>query len=378
MESKIAIVGAGIGGLTAAIALRRMGFSAELYERASELKEVGAAIALWPNATRVLRDLGVLDALLARSDLIQRCEIRTWKGLPVKKWRVPKLETPAVFTHRADLQTVLAGAVPEDSIHLGRTGRSIEQNGQTVRLGFAEGGFVDCHVLVGADGLRSAVREALHGRHDPVYQGYTQWRAIVTFGDDGLQPGDKIEWWGAGIRFGIAMNGLGRMNWYVSSSVAGSRDVPRGGYRAFLLRLLQDWDEPVRRILEATAENQMLKTDIWALPPTNQWGRGGVTLLGDAAHPTTPNLGQGAGMAIEDAAVLADGLARHGVGEGALRAYEKRRRERTAATTRRSKFVGDMGQWSHPVAVAFRTFFLKSFPNFLWERKLREAYSWQR
>jgi 2-polyprenyl-6-methoxyphenol hydroxylase-like FAD-dependent oxidoreductase len=374
---KVSVIGAGIGGLTAAIALRQAGIECEIYEKTARLEEIGAAIALWPNATRVLKNLGVLQSLLERSDLIEHCEIRSWDDSLLKRWRIPSLETPAIFTHRADLQAVLVSAVGLGSVRLGKGFLTAESDGRVTRLAFTDGSEAFCDLLIGADGLRSKVREILWGFQKPVYQGYTMWRAVIPLTHPVLKSGGKIEWWGRGVRFGIAQTGQGRLNWYAACGFPENRKLTGEASKAYLLEKLAAWAGPVREILEATQSDKILQNDILALPPTGRWGRGNITLLGDAAHPTSPNLGQGAGMAIEDSAVLADDLARHGIGERALRAYEKRRRKRTASMTRRSKFVGEMGQWSHPLAVALRTAFLRSYPRSLMEKQLESSYRFQ-
>lgn len=362
-HNNIAVIGAGIGGLTLALALRQAGFDPQIYERAAELREAGTAIALWPNATRILKHLGRLDDLLECSSLITECEIRTFKNKLIRRWSIPKFSTPAIFTHRADLHAVLAGAVPAEKIHLGKTALRLEETDENVRVFFHDGSRLDCAVLIGADGLHSAIRDALHGPQAPLYQGYTIWRAIIPADASLLKPGLKKEWWGPGVRFGLAHNGRGRMNWYIAANrKTGQVDD-----------LTHGWPHPIPEMIKASS--QILKTDIWARPPSSAWGRGRTTLLGDAAHPTTPNLGQGAGMAIEDALVLAQELAREALSPKALRLYEKLRYQRTSATTNLSKFVGEMGQWSQPAAVALRTLFLKNCPAFLWSKKLKAAYS---
>lgn len=371
----ILIAGGGIGGLTLAIALRRNGRRVVVFEKTPELKEIGAAIALWPNATRVLRDLGLLKALEDRGSPITESEIRTWNGRRIKRWRIPKLETPALFVTRADLQSALASALPESCLRLNRTAADFSESPEDVSLRFQEGEPEEGEALVGADGLHSEIRNRLIGKTRPTYEGYSQWRALVPGAHPVLSPGLKMEWWGRGLRFGVAANGADRMNWYLSvnRSAPGGLAEPKDR----LLEWVKGWDAPVLEILRATPETSILKTDIWTRPPSEIWGRGRVTLLGDAAHPTSPNLGQGAGMAIEDAASLAGALNRETDTVAALRRYETQRRRRTAATTQGSGLVGRMAQWSHPALVAARTAFLRAFPLALWERQLKNMYSYR-
>ncbi len=374
-SKKVIIAGGGIGGLTTAIALRRNGADVEIYEKTDQLRERGAAILLWPNATLVLRNLGVLDALIEKSDVVTHCEIRSWKGRLIKHWTIPKLSTPAIFIHRADLQATLLNSLPSETVHLGHPLESFSQDEENVRVYFSSNRVAAGDALIGADGLHSCTRDRLFGKQDPVYQGYTQWTAILNTAHKALKPGLKMEWWGRGIRFGIAANGCGRMNWYLSVNRQTLETSVVEKDR--LLEWVHNWQEPVSEIIQKTLEEDIIQINIWDRPPSDAWGCGRVTLLGDAAHPTSPNLGQGAGMAIEDAYCLATFFESSMSVPEAFRAYEKARWKRTSTTTFRSQLVGRMGQWSHPAAIALRTFFLKSIPTALLERQLRSSYTFQ-
>lgn len=347
-----------------------------MYEKTAQLRERGAAILLWPNATRILRDLGILDALVAQSDPVTHCEIRSWKGRPIKRWKVPELSTPAIFIHRADLQSTLLETIPRDRVHLGEGLEGFERNESKVVVNLSSGRTAEGDALIGADGLRSKTRELLFGKSSPVYQGYTQWTGLLSSVHSLLKPGLKMEWWGNGVRFGIAANGKGRMNWYLSVNRA-SPEAPDSIDLGFLLEQVRRWQEPVEEILRSTPKEAIIPINIWAIPSFESWGAGSVTLLGDAAHPTSPNLGQGAGMAIEDAACLAMCLKESENVSASLRRYENLRKRRTAATTKNSGFVGRMAQWSHPALVAARTAFLRTFPLPLWERQLKRLYSYR-
>lgn len=369
------IAGGGIGGLTTAIALRRIGIDVEIYERTPQLRERGAAIVLWPNATGILRDLGVLDSLIQKSNRVTHCEIRSWKGRPIKRWNVPELPTPAIFIHRGDLQSTLLASLPHGIIHLDQTVSGFDQDESRVRVHFTSGQMVEGDVLIGADGIHSNTRKQMFGEQHPIYQGYTQWLGMVPEAHEILKPGLKMEWWGRGVRFGIGINGRGRMNWYLSVN----QPMPEASVvdKARLLEWVRGWQEPVEEIIRSTPGETIIPIDIWACPASEAWGRGRVTLLGDAAHPTSPNLGQGAGMAIEDAGCLASCLGAESAPVAALRRYESLRKRRTAAITSRSDFIGRMAQWNHPALVAARTAFLHAIPLSLWERRLKSLYSYQ-
>jgi 2-polyprenyl-6-methoxyphenol hydroxylase-like FAD-dependent oxidoreductase len=354
----VSIIGGGIGGLAAAAALQRQGIQVTLFERNPELREIGAGLTLWANGVQVLRHLGLADALAAVSTRLTHFECWSWRGKRLGSLRLDSLErrveAPSLGIHRADLLRLLAGAVSQRSIHVQAhcVGFSSEQ-GHVISQ-FADGHELQTDLLVGADGLYSVIREQLLGKQPPRYSGYTCWRGVALFEDRHVSPGISSETWGRGRRFGMLPIGNGRVFWYATLNCpAGERD--RAGERkANLLRLFRGWREPIERLIEATDEEEILRNDLFDRRPVRHWGRGRVTLLGDAAHPPTPNLGQGACQALEDALVLAGCLAGQREPMAALRAYEARRRKRSAAIIKQSSLVGKIGQWEHPLLCSLR------------------------
>lgn len=354
------VVGGGIGGLSAAIALRRAGIQADVYERAPELREVGAGISLWPNATRQLRRWGLLDEILRRGFRFVDGEMRTPGGDVLAAIPLPSADAPAVLIHRADLHAVLADALPPWAIRTGAEFARLRETVDGVEADFGEAGTVEGAFVVGADGLWSAVRRQLLGDGDPVYRGYPVWR--------GVAPAGAVDWpsltetLGRGLRFGIVPIGSGRVAWWATANEPDGTDDGGEGRKAKLLRLFGDWHRPVPQLIEATPDDEILKNGTYDRPPVRRWGRGRVTLLGDAAHPTTPNLGQGGCMAIEDAAVLARCLAETDDVAAALRTFERRRYRRTAWITRESLRYGQMAQWQHAAAVRMRDLIFRATP----------------
>ncbi|MET0646644.1 MAG: FAD-dependent monooxygenase, partial [Pyrinomonadaceae bacterium] len=215
---RVLIVGGGIGGLAAALALRREGFEPAVYERAPELLEVGAAIAVWPNAFRVLERLGLGEAVLARAGRIQRARWLGRGGREYNRFTFPETGWPAVALHRADLQGALLRALPQGSVHLGKTFVGFEVEREEVRARFEDGTEVVCDVLVGADGLHSRVRAQLLGDGEPVYRGYTVWRGVARLEHAALSAGTASEIYGEGRRFGVGPVGLGRTGWWATAN----------------------------------------------------------------------------------------------------------------------------------------------------------------
>jgi 2-polyprenyl-6-methoxyphenol hydroxylase-like FAD-dependent oxidoreductase len=373
---RVLIVGGGIGGLTLAIALRQRGLDAAIFERAPALEVAGAGIALWPNALRALRTIGLDGEVIAAGARRERGALKDQDGtlLVQSDHRFLERETgaPIVALHRADLQSILLGALPAGVVRLGARFTGFDQNTPAVKARFAEAPSDEGDVLIGADGVHSAVRASLRPEITARYAGYVAWRGVV----DDVDPSDvamTTESWGPGSRFGMVPIGRRRIYWFATANgPAGVRRTP-DERRAELLKRFGDWHPPVRDLIERTPADQLLQNDIEDLVPFRGWSRGRVGLVGDAAHATTPNLGQGACMAIEGAVVLADRLAKGGSIAAALESYEADRRPRTAWVTKQSWRMGQVGQWEHPLLCALRRQLMRLAPASTSENMLRRA-----
>lgn len=347
------VVGAGIGGLTAAIALKRTDWDVAVYERAPEVREVGAGITLWTNAVKVLRKLGVGEAIEAVSAPIRLSELRTWRGKVLIRNDFGelgrRLGAPSIGIHRADLQARLADAIGREHIHLGMTCVQYEQDEKGVNALFAEGDVIRGHILVGADGIKSLVRNQLLGPEPPRYAGYTAWRGVGLVDRPEVPPGVTLLAMGRGSQVGLVPIGGGRTYWFAGTNTPPDGAAGPGGHKADLLNRFADWWPAFPAAVEATPESAILRNDIIDRPPVRRWTDGRVTLLGDAAHPTTPTLGQGACQAIESAWVLARCLRQAETAQDGLRAYEAARFDRTAGVTNESWKLGNVIMYQHPV-----------------------------
>lgn len=348
--AQIAIIGGGIGGLTAALALQQFGFQAEVFEQAPALLDVGAAIAIWPNAMRVLERLQLSEKILEKSGVMKEIQWLDQNGFLLNRVSIKT----AVALHRADLQSTLLHALPEASIHLDHAFVSYKHAGDKMLATFGSGDSVEADFLIGADGIHSDVRAQFINDGEPVYRGYTVWRGISPVVPSQIPPATAIELHGRGKRFGLGPVGLGRLGWWATANVGDHDD---------LSTLFAGWYRPVIELLEATPKKSILKTAALDRDPIKTWGSGRMTLLGDAIHPTTPNLGQGGCLAMEDALVLARCFKRFGATEGALRRYERLRYERTAAVTRYSRYYGAVGQWENVWARGLRRSALSLVPE---------------
>jgi 2-polyprenyl-6-methoxyphenol hydroxylase-like FAD-dependent oxidoreductase len=355
---KAVIVGGGIGGLAAAVALRRVGSEAVVFERAERFGSLGAGLTLSPNAVRALERLGVADEVRAASARGHELLVRAADGRTLLRVELrDPLEMLGV--HRADLQRVLAKAAGDV-----RMGAEVTDVGSLA---------AEADVVVGADGINSLVRAWLHGSEAPLYAGYDGWRAVTNFDDERLS-GRFSETWGRGNRFGLIPLGGGRLYWFVSES-GGRRERQAFGQR------FADWHEPIPEVIAATPDAALSMTPIQWRKPLRGWGRGTVTLLGDAAHPMTPDLGQGAGQALEDAVVLAASLRAAGGAAGevedGLRAYESERIERTTPIVKRSRQLGRLASASRPWTCALRNTLIAATPERVQRRQQQQILDYE-
>ncbi len=369
------IVGGGIGGLATAVALRRMNVDAQVFEAASSIEEVSAGLTLWPNAVKALRSLEVDSTLAAVSLPINMLQIRTWNGRTLSEQSTEEMErrfgAPALGVHRAALQATLLHKLGREWVQLGARLARFEQDGAGVTACFADGREERGDLLVGADGAHSVVRSQLLPGARPRYAGYTAWRGVATIADSLLPPGAGFEAWGRGRRFGALHIGLRRVYWFATSNTAaGCSDAP-GGRKAELLEHFAGWHEPVPALVRETPDESILRNDVYDLEPLERWGEGRVALMGDAAHAMTPNLGQGAGLALEDAVVLAL-CVRDSRGEvsSGLQRYELLRAERARKTVEMARRLGKLGQSENLIVCGLRDSLARYVPTKLQLRQM--------
>ncbi len=335
----IVIAGAGIGGLTLGCAMARQRRPFVIFERATQLQSVGAGIVLSHNAFRALAHLDLDQAVRAAGQELGAAAICDRRGRVLLHVR-HVIAGGTVAMARSALQAVLLDAVRarapgQGNVQTGQCVRGYRARPGGVTAELEGGGSVDADLLVGADGLRSAVRQAMRGLETLRYAGYTAWRGLAD--DIDLARVDRFtESWGPGHRFGIVPIGGRRVYWFAAADApAGESDA--GDPRPALLARFAHWHEPIAALIAATDPGRIVRTDIFDRPPVDGWVDGHVALLGDAAHPMTPDLGQGGCQAIEDAVVLADALAGQPEIPTALLNYQQRRLRRANGFVVRSR-----------------------------------------
>jgi salicylate hydroxylase len=339
MTDSIAIVGGGIGGLAAALALVRRGVDVEVYEQAPELRELGAGVQISANGTRVLHALGLKEALEKVQVLPAGKAIRlwntgqSWKLFDLGLESVERYGFPYITIHRGDLHGVIAQALLKakpGAIHLNRKCVGLAQSGGHVELRFESGDLARAKLVVGADGVHSVVREHLFGALKPEFCGIIAWRGVIpmeqvppsisrTTGTNWVGPGGHVVHYP--LRAGTLLNfvGMGERDWSVEGwNVRGTTEEALNDFRG--------WHDDVHAMIRNI--DVPYKWGLALRPAMDQWSKGRCTLLGDACHPMVPLLAQGANMALEDGLVLARAIEEYGARPEALSRYEAARRER--------------------------------------------------
>jgi salicylate hydroxylase len=383
---RVVIAGAGVGGLTAALALAQRGFIVEVFEQASELREVGAGVLITPNGMRVFQELGIADQILEVGAHSARRLLRlwntgqTWTTFDLGAAAIEMYGQPFAWLYRPDLLSVLEQAfrsVAPGAIHLRRKVTGCTNAEQGVKLHFSDGSNVSGDALIGADGIHSAIRATLYGSDTPEFTGLVAWRGIIPMSDLPEHVNSQIaaSWVGPGrsvthypVRRGDLLNFGGvveRDTWRLESwSSTGSREQMEADFAG--------WHSDVRTMIRAIPQPY-----VWALlvrRPLPRWSVGRLTLLGDACHPMLPHMGQGATMAIEDAFILARAMQIHAPNvTAALSAYEAARKDRTTRLVNAS--AEGAKRFNNPTLgdpVGAQAYIEREFA----EPRLRERYDW--
>ena len=364
---KAIIIGAGIGGLTAAAALQRVGYDVEVYERAVELRPVGSGLAFTCNALSALRSAGIHLDLEQTARQWNALTFKTRTGRPIRTIRyqhfIERFGVPMLAVHRADIQSALLAQIEGDPITLGATATGYVRDGARVRVSFSNGVQVQGDLLVGADGFHSAVRRQVVGAEQPRDGGYICWLATPSFSHPVVTPGYAAHYWGRGRRFGLADIGGGRVYWWGTRNMPPDQARSWRGDKAEIAGTYAGWAPEIGAVIAATPADDIIDVPAQDRPFSERWGDGPVTLLGDAAHPMMTSLGQGANMAIEDGVVLARCLADAPDVESGLRRYEDARRPRTKAMVEASLALSRVEQLENPIATLLRRLYFRFLPD---------------
>ncbi len=381
-SERVMVIGGGIGGLTAAAALKAGGILVEVFERQPALRELGTGVGIQRVAAQALSMLGLRDELRKISGPgFEELQLLSWRDghtMAAVPWH-----GEVVAVHRGELLEILARAVDEEGIvHCGMECTGFRQDASSVTALFADGHEEHGAALVAADGLESVIRAKLIGDGRPRYSGATVWRALPEYEHKSLGRNFAQQVYGPASIFGMYPVDE-RLFWWGSQIRPEGAVDPPIGRKQDLLNTFAGWPAEVVQVIEATPEEQLFRQDLYDRKPLKRWRNGRVTLLGDAAHPTTPTLGQGAGMAIEDGVVLgrelsaAGSLSAPGAMQAALDSYERKRIPRTTQIVDRSAKLAKLSHVKHPMGLFMRERVLSAMPQKFWQLLWEQERTYQ-
>ncbi|NET03484.1 MAG: FAD-dependent monooxygenase [Symploca sp. SIO2B6] len=345
---KVAIIGAGLGGLAVAVALRKLGCEVQVYEKAQDFRPVGGGLGLLPNGLNFLDAIepGIVETIKnsgceVRTIVLKNTQGETISTNPASRFQ-DKYGQPLITVWWWHLQQILASKLPSESIHLHHRCIGFEQDDHRVSIYFENGEKVSADLLIGADGINSVIIEALIGDGKPRYLGSMSWRTVIKYNQEILNPGE-FGFVKGHKEFMYLLNlGNGYISWvYRQLSADYIISQNAGEAKSRVLNQVADWAESLHSLVAATPAEQILETPICDRLPLKSWSQGRVTLLGDAAHPMSPALGQGANSTFEDAYELALCCSQASSIQEALASYEQRRIPRTQVIQTNS-FLGEM------------------------------------
>ncbi|CAA0134883.1 Aurachin C monooxygenase/isomerase [Mycolicibacterium vanbaalenii] len=304
MPAHITVIGAGIAGLATAVALRRAGHDVTVIEQRADAT-TGAGISIWPNALAALDDIGLGDAVRGAGGRVTGGAIRwrdgTWLRRPSPQRIEDALGEPLVVVRRRALTDILRAALPADAVQTGLSATGLIIAADSVRLTLSDSRVREVDAVVGADGVNSMVARTLNGPLSSRYVGYTAWRGVAAHRLDPALAGKTM---GAGTEVGHVPLGPDHTYWFATERLPQGFAAP-GGDHAYLTEKLASWADPIPRLIASTDAADLLRNDLFDRAQPEHWSRGPVVLVGDAAHPMRPHLGQGGCQALEDAAILA-------------------------------------------------------------------------
>lgn len=374
---KYTIIGAGIGGLTTAIALEQKGIEYEVFEKAPVVMEVGAGIWLAPNALYVLDSLGLLKDIQLLGNKIDRFSVGLSDLSSLMDSHQESFKQLFGYTtiaiHRAKLQKLLLDHMPRDKVKLGKSFSSFKLlNNDKLEIKFEDGSSTMTDYIIGADGINSAVRKQLFPKSQIRYSGQTCWRGVSDYVLEKAFANRGLELWGNQIRFGFSKISQAKVYWFAVALSAAKGKDETDVVEEKLLKMYSNFHPLINQLISSTDRRKILRNDINDLQPMKHWYKGNVCLIGDAGHATTPNMGQGGAQAIEDAYCLSNLIAAHPY-ENIFQSFQDKRFAKVNAIVKQSWMTGKMAHWKY--GRGFRNFMMKNLPKKMMEQKMIEMYT---
>ena len=377
----ILVQGAGIGGLTLAIALLQRSYSVKVVERSSMLSEIGAGIWMAANPMQAFDKLGIAGKIADSGWMVKLLRLQDYTGYDIQVTDISEIAKTfgfeTVALHRSLLQKVLFDQLPSGTVAFGTEIRTVIQSADSVTVQLENDSTVHAKVLVGADGINSRVRSLVSLGGEKRYSGSSSYRAIARDAHLAslISDHEAYEIWGKGCRVGFSKINSSDFYWYMTfespAGLTSSAEQMRSHAESIFHSFFPQWIA----LLEQTRPDEILRTDISDLKPLKKWSFGRVGLIGDAAHATTPNLGQGGAMAVEDALELAQSFDEFGLNGAAFERFEKRRREKVDWIVSASWSIGRICHYSNPIARSIRNALLMHTPKSYGKKQIMRIYS---
>lgn len=368
---KIAIIGGGIGGLTTALALQKNNLDVTIYESAPEIKPVGAGIIMANNAMQVFDKLGIRHKIEKAGHKISTIKITNPQLKILSDVQLNAFESKYgvcnIAIHRGDLQMILAEEIGFGNIKLSKRLSKIEQ-GNGYQLTFEDGTIANADAVIGADGIKSVVRQQILNIGKLRSARQKCWRGVGEFDWTEKYNHQAYEAWGKGMRFGFVRINDQQVYWYAVVNENLVKDPNN------LTELFAQFNPEIPRMISETPKEKIFVSDIIDLEPIYQWQKDRVCLIGDAAHATTPNMGQGACQAIEDAYVLGKLFGEGKNVDEVFTQYEKLRMKKAHYIVNTSSAIGKISHYENSLAVWLRNTLLKATPNSANEKQMEKVF----
>ena len=372
-NTDIAIIGGGVAGLTAAIALQKVGITANIYEQSTALRGIGAGFGLAANAMHALDILGLREGVEEIGHFLPSYNILDQYGNTLAS---PKTEQIGTYykqrnfaLHRGELHSFLLAELTKQQVILNKQAISFTENTDGILVYFSDGTCIHTKFLIIADGIHSKLRQQLLPEAKPRYAGYVCWRAVID--NQGIDLTSSYETWGSKGRFGMTPLVGGKIYWYACINGKYNDPILANFTIEDLRKHFTGYHQPIRSILNNTMTEQLIFSNIMDIKPLKNLAFDRILLIGDAGHATTPNMGQGACQAIEDVAVLYDELQQSTTISSAFQKVSKRRVARTRYITDTSRQIGWIAQWENKPLIQIRNFLMRNMPEGMKQLQLK-------